>query len=1657
MTQFIQSRGKYGKALLSALLLSVLVACGGGKTDRSGTDQGAEGTVVQLSAADSVAARQRDKRRQAAIDAREQDFSYFRYRIDTSHDEPLACFVFSAALDSEADYSPYVEFRPSFKPSLSVEGRELCVGGLSFGSERTATLLSGLPAADGRTLKKQEEVPIDFADRPPYVGFKGTGVILPRENADGLPIETVNVDQVEVTVSRINDRALAFKRISQGETNAQGSYSWTWGENDPDDVKEELFKGKIDVARQQNAPVITVFPLEAAIGALKPGAYFVTVKDAGDISDAVGPPASTSRWIMLTDLAITAYEGGNGLDITLRSLKDGRPVSDTNVQLIARNNDILSEARSDQQGRVVFPAELTKGDGNLAPKLVLALTAKGELAALDLSRAPVDLSEENIGGRRTPGLVDAYLYTDRGIYRPGESVKLTAMLRDATGKAISDRAGNLVLYRPNGLISQKIRFENAASAAVLHNFELPKGASRGEWRIEAQMDGLSGASGSVRFSVEDFVPQRIAVDLTTDKDTPVKAGGTRDIEVASRFLYGAPGAGLTVKTEARIERQPNPFPAYEGFTFGRHDSTFQERILEFDDVTTDGAGAALIRMAPGKAGNDSGTPLRLNAVISVLEPGGRAVSESVRVPYRPEDLYLGLKPGFDYSVEEGGDATYQVVAMDADGNAVAQDLKWKLLAIDWHYDWYNDGDSWRWRRSRTVTKVNEGVVSTPAGGTGEITVSGLDWGSHELVVETADGKTTTSASDDFYVGWGGYVSEDGVEAPDRVKVTGPAKSPASGQTAEITIVPPYDGQAQIVVATDKVISVQNIAVTEGGTQVTLPVNDEWGDGAYVMVSVFTERDPVLQAKPRRAVGVTYVPLDMEARTFSMAITAPKVARPRGEQVVEVDVGDGPREPVYLTLAAVDEGILRLTKFKSPDPVSYYYGKKALGVELYDDYGRLLDPNMGLPAEVRTGGDQIGGEGLSVVPVKSVALFSGLVDVGRSGKAKIRFDVPEFNGELRLMAVAWSKTGLGSAVSTMTVRDEAPADLIMPRFLAPGDEAVLTASVDNVELEAGEFSALVSATKGVTIADGKLTRSLKTGERADLPVRVGADEEGISTVRMDVKGPGKYAVDRSYDIQTRSPYLPVTRVTSKLMQPGDSFSIGKDLLTDLVPGSGAVSVGFSTIPVDAATLYASLDRYPYGCTEQTTSRALPLLYSEQLVAMGAKDANDDPKMKVQVAVNTLLNRQSADGAFGLWREGDGYASPWLGAYATDFIYRAKEAGYAVPDEALDRAYGALRQIATGDAWRVYGYDTDVYESRYSNDTVDQMMKRSSAYALYVLAKAGKADISRLRYLHDRELGKIDSPLARAHLGAALALMGDRARATSAFRAAENALGYNNTGDYYQTPLRDMAGVLALAADAGQTETLERLAAKLGNESPDPSALTTQEKSFLLQAVNDLSKGEEGFRLNVEGLGRGNDNDRQYAITEAQATEGVTFKLEGKAPMFRTVMVSGAPTSAPPAAASKMKVDKAFYTLTGGRVDLSRVNQGDQLVVKMTVSPEERRLNPVIVADLLPAGFEIETVLRPADGRQQYGQSGAFAYLGELANVQTAQAQDDRYVAAVNVYANPVTMAYVVRAVTPGDFAIPGVVAEDMYRPNVFARSRAGRVTIAPAQGAAEGGK
>ena len=1589
---------------------------------------------------------EREKLRQAAAARNEETFAFIRYRTDMSGAAPVACLVFTAPLDPEADYSPYVQVVPQKSLTYSANGEELCVGGLTFSDSRELTLKAGLMAADGRELESDETVKIDFQDRPPYVGFKGGGVILPRLDADGLPIETVNVDKLNVEVSRVNDRALAFKRITEGITRAQGGYGYLYGDEDPDDVAVTVWSGEMDVASVQNSPVVSVFPLEQAVGQLEPGAYFVKVTDARENLGNEGPAAQAQRWIIMTDLALTSYWGETGLDVVVRSLQTGKQVGNVRLRLLALNNEILGEVTTDGARAARFDGALLKGEGNLHPRMIAAMGPQGDFAMLDLERAPIDLSSENIGGRTPPYPIDGFVYTERGIYRPGETIYSVAMLRDEAARAVTDRKGRFVVYRPNGMEATREAFSETKLGGVTFNYELPKTAARGQWRIVAEVDGI-GPVGETSVSVEDFVPQRIKVELEADTETPLLTGEARDVEVSSRFLYGAPGAGLTVQAEARMETDPSPFEAFKGYRFGPFDETFRQEIIEFPEQTTDGAGNVTLPLNPGKRGSDADQPLRLRTVVSVLEPGGRAVSDSVIIPYLPKDRYLGVKPDFEHAPGRNEAVGFKVASISPQGEALSANLGWKLVQVYYDYDWYQDGSRWRWRRSRYVKEVNQGNLSLSDGEIGEVSLDGLeDYGDYRLIV--TDKVRGDETSHQFWVGWGGN-AEEGVEAPDRVRLSVADQAPETGGKAKLTLLPPYAGQAQIVVATDRVLSVMYQDVTEEGTELAIPATADWGEGAYVMVSVYSKRDAIDHPKPRRAVGVAYVPVNTEKRVFDVDFDVPELIRPRTEQTIKVKVENGPKEPIFLTLAAVDEGILQLTKFQTPDPASWYFGKKALGVDMYDDYGRLLDPNMAAPGEIRSGGDQLGGEGLSVVPTKTVALFSGIVDIGRNGKGEVTFDVPDFNGELRLMAVAWSATGVGAGDKPLTVRDKAPVELSLPRFLAPGDVAVATASIDNVELKAGAFEGRLAAGGPITFTTDTLSANLEEGERVDLPISLEAEEEGIADLSIMVDGPQDFTVERSYPIQARSAFLPETRITRQLLNVGENYSVPSDLLADFVPGSEETIVSFSPLPIDAGALYASLARYPYGCTEQMTSRALPLLYADQLAELARADTDEadaSAKAKVQEAVNAILNRQSPDGSIGLWREGDRNASPWLGAYTTDFLYRAKAAGYTVPTEALDRALGALGDIAQGDAWRIYGYDTDVWESRWHVDTEDKLMRRSAPFALYVLAKAGEADISRLRYMHDRELRQIESPLARAQLGAALAIMGDRSRATTAFGAAVDGLGYENNGDYYQTPLRDLAGVLALAAEVGMTDVMDRLSERLGEDVPDADELTTQEKAYLLLASDALTKGQPAPTIETDA---GSDaSGSRFTFDQVDAATQASFVNRSAGPVWQTTLVRGAPSAPPAASASNFRVSKDIFTMQGNRANLSNIERGDRLVVKLSLTPEERRTNPMIVEDLLPAGFEIEAVLRPSDGESE---SGAFSWLGDIASAKTTETRDDRYVSAIDVRSSSVTLAYVVRAVTAGEFTLPGVVAEDMYRPDVFARSASSRVTIADDEG------
>jgi uncharacterized protein YfaS (alpha-2-macroglobulin family) len=1582
-------------------------------------------------------------------------------RYDTDSENPKVCLEYSRPVQREgaANLSDFIRLEPAAPFTVEAADTLACIAGLPFEPDRQVTILPGFPSQDGEASDREERFTLSFGDRPAYVGFAGTGQILPRAEADGIGIETVNVTRLAVEIYRVTDRILTQTAFEQGASVEEGSWQYYDFADSGQGRGVLAYEGEIDVAAEgrQNATVTTVFPLGAALGRIEPGAFVIRLRDASpgapdpDSGDAT--PAAAYRWILYTDLALQTFRGAGGLDVVVRSLETARPVPGATLTLLAENNAELARVRTDDQGHARFSEALMSGEGAGRAVMVMAYARGGDFAALNLDRPALDLTERGVDGRRSPGDIDAYLFTERGVYRTGERVRLIGMIRDAAGRAIANRQSTLIVYRPNGTILMRQRLLEAdRSGAIAKNIDIAAGAPRGQWRAVLEVDGQEAPAGEVSFAVEDFVPQRLRVTLTGPQNA-LLLGESRALAVDAQFLYGAPGAGLPVEAEARLQRDPNPFPEFTGFQFGRAEDAFSEQLLALTPTVTDAAGRAAIALALD-APPETSLPLRARVAASVADPGGRMVRQGFDVPVRLSNAYLGVRPRFENdTVAEGAAADFEVIAVSPAGAPVAlRDAEWTLVEEDWSYDWYLEDGEWRWRRTGRDIPVAAGVVSITAGEPAIVSRERLRGGAYRLILKHEPSGAETSYR--FYAGWGG--GQDDRDTPDTVTVAPPQDPVRPGRDAVVEIRPPYAGEAQIVVATDRVLETRTIRVRPEGTRVRIPVRANWGPGAYVLVTVMTPSDPEALPVPRRAVGVAYVAADTGARRLDISLSQP-IARigSRSTLTVPVAIANAPRgETVRLTIAAVDQGILQITNYQSPDPVDWYFSRRALGVDVRDDYGRLLNPNLGAPAIPRSGGDALGGEGLTTVPQRTVALFSDVVDVPRNGRIEVPLNLPDFNGALRLMAVAWSDTAMGAMSQEIIVRDPVVAELSLPRFLAPGDEAQAALTLDNVEGPAGRYQVRLSAGQGFALPSAPLAFDLRPGAQARALAPLTASALGVASITLRLEGPqGFTAIERTYNIQARSPWLPIALATTAPQAPGETFTLSPDVFAPLLPGQGQAVVSYSNLRgIDAGPLIDSLWRYPYGCTEQSASAALPLLYMEELAAQIGRTERAGVRQRVQQVAATLLDRQGPDGAFGLWRAGDGYASPWLGAYTVDFLRRAKEAGFAIPSAPMDAAYNALRIVARPDRAGTVGYDFTVYEWPGNTDTSALLASRSAAYALYVLAMAGEADIADLRYFHDARLAGEPSPLARAQIAAALAHMGDNARARNAFRMAENALGYRNIGDWYQTPQRDLAGVLALAAQAGQTELVNRLAARLEREATDPAAMSTQEQAFTILAAHALAaRGQASVSLNGAALPAG-----RLTAVAAQAVQGLRLRNEGRGQVWRTVLVSGAPAAAPPAANEGFAVSKIIYGFAGGEADLSAVTQGDRFVVAITGEPMAARTHPTLVVDLLPAGFEIETVLGPEDGLgperwDGTRNAGPFAFVGPINQGRVSEARDDRFVAAIDVTGRPFRFAYVVRAVTPGRFALPGVVVEDMYRPGVFGRTAIGQVMIAPRPG------
>lgn len=1539
-------------------------------------------------------------------------------RVDSDAAAPRFCVIFSEALAKDkVDYAPFVQTEVNGL-AVDADGKQLCIDGVRHGERYRLTLRSGLPAANGETLREPVQITQYVRDRSPALRFPGRAYVLPKTVDAAIPIVTINLDRVDLSLYRVSDRNLV--RSLQG--NLPGRSLNDFAElRFAADIATEIWEGTADVERDLNQEMTTRLPLDDVTADLTPGVYVLQAREPGKNGYSA---ATATQWFVVSDLGLATMQGDDGLHVVVRSLATAGVKEGVDVALISEANAELGRTKTDERGYARFDAGLVLGNGNDRPALVTVQDGDEDMTFLSLRGPAFDLSDRGVEGRASAGPVDVFLTTDRGAYRAGEIVHATALVRDGRARALPDLPLTAVLVRPDGVeYSRRVSPRGETGGHVL---SLALGASvpRGTWRLNIFVDPEAPALASVSFLVEDFLPERIDADLHLPAGS-LRLSDRPQLAVKARYLYGAPGRDLFVGGEVTLQAVPT-LEAYPGYRFGREDAPVSPRTAGFGGIRTgtDGHAAFPIDLP---VMDDPARPYRAIITARIRETNGRPVERRVQADVSPGTPILGIRSLSGDSVPEGGEASFDIIALDERLDRQEARVRVHVNRIETRYQWYRLHGNWNWEPITTRERIlsQEEVISKD--GPLRLNVP-TQWGRYEVVVERVDGPYAVSAVR-FTAGW--HAPADAGVTPDTLDASLDKPVYAPGETARFRIVPRSAGIAVVSVLSDRLIDLRMVEVTEGENVIDLPVTEDWGRGAYVAASVLRPARAGARQGPSRALGLVHAAMQSGERALKARLEVPGELRPRAPATVKLAVDDAQPGRVHATIAAVDVGILNLTGFASPDPSKHYFGQRRLGVELRDLYGQLIDGTDGAMGRIRSGGDVDMRLHRQAPPPteRLVALFKGPVTLDTDGTAEVTFDLPAFNGTIRFMAVVWSDKGIGQAQAKALVRDPIVVTASVPRFLQPGDATRLRLEVVHAAGPSGKVKIRVTGDDMLAgdVFETPLTATLAEQGRQTFLLPFRAESEGRAKLRIVTSTPGGRELLKELTIPVERLDPEISRSEQFELAAGGTFRLDQDIFSGFHPGSGSgiLSAG-SLARFDVPGLLTVLERFSYGCTEQIVSRALPLLYHGEMARRLDLSDSDDITMRINQSIDAVLSNQSSNGSFGLWQAGRG--DVWLDSYVTDFLARARMEGFAVPDPAFRTALDQLRNTVN-----------------FAPDFEDG--GEGLAYALFVLAREGLAAIGDLRYYADVKADAFSTPLALAQLGAALSAYGDPVRADALFAKAvrKATLGRTSSSQQarrvdYGTALRDAAGVLALATEAGSqvpasSSLSDRIAAAPG------ARRSTQEAAWTLLAANALFGKGRASSLTVDGRRQ----DGPFLQMLAADTEASQFiRNEGALDALMTLTVFGVPNDPAQAGGKGYAIERSYFTMEGQPVDPGKVPEGARLVVLLTVTPFEQREARLMIDDPLPAGFEIDN-----PNLLQSGEITSLKWIGETATAESAEFRQERFLAAVDWgAARPFRLAYVVRAISAGDYHHAAAAVEDMYRPAFRARTDAGRVVILP---------
>ena len=1370
---------------------------------------------------------------------------------------------------------------------LSDDLREIRRRHLEPRRELAVTLEADLRSIAGVALGRAENRRLTTRDQPPTIGFASRGSLLPSKLADGLPVVALNVDRVDVEFFRIRPERVHGFLGEWGQRAALDLWQLTELPGKADLVHTAQYA--LDPAPNTRERI--VLPLDDIAPLAEPGVYLAVMRQSGSYRYSL-PVSVFTR----SDLGLSLRRTRGALDAFVQSLEDGAPQVAVTLQLLDRNGVTLASADTGADGHARLPT-------HREARLVTA-TRGNETSLIRLGDAALDLAEFAIDGPPASGLT-LFAFGPRDLYRPGETVPINALLRDADGHPVPAQPIPATLVRPDGETAREFIWQAGADGLYQYHYPLAPGAQTGRWQLRMELG--HGTPVTYGFLVEDFLPERLALEiqdgrvapadaLATDPDAapaslpPLAPADDARFRLHGRYLYGAPAAGNTVLGQWFVAPLREAVPALPGFQFGDATETLS-LTRELDEHGLDGEGHGEW-ILPSEWSNTR-SPLELTLQASVQESGGRAVTRRMALPVWPAGHLVGIRPLFpDGRSEPSAEARFELVVANAQGERLAASgIEIRLVQERRDYFWqFSEHDGWTSEYAQTDLVRSTTRVDVAADDRAEIALP-VDWGWYRI--EATNPETGLRTSMRFFAGYRWQESsESGNVRPDQVRLALDRPRYRAGDTAVVTVEAPAAGEGYLLVeSADGPLWWQPIQVPADGARFELPLAQDWArHDLYVSALIVRPGSRTQHTVPRRAVGLIHLPLDREDRRIALELdTAPRT-RPNQPLTVTVSAPAHAGQSVRVLVSAVDVGILNLTNFETPDPFDRFFGQRGYGVDHLDIYGQLIEVGQARRAGINFGGDQDAERGgrAPISSVTLVALQAEPVTLDADGRAEIRFDIPDFNGELRLMAQAWSDRDYGVAEARSIVAAPLVMELAAPRFLAGHDRSQLaldltnlTDAVQTLQPEV-RFDGLITAAAD---ADHPWV-TLQPGERHTLRLPVtalsGIGDGGVHVTvsGLDLPGETLDRVSREWRIGVRPAWpavstafaaaLPATETTSSTVAdarddlPGTLPAETAATPVDPTPGptlnptaadaragnapetaprhwslaehtplfgqldAARVTVTLSsTPPLDLAEQIRELFAYPYGCAEQTTSGLYPSLYAhpEQLATLGIRgDAPEQRRTRIETGIERLLGMQRINGSFGLWGR-DGVEEYWLTVYVTDFLLRAVEEGFAVPPTALNAARNRLLAYLQNPRQIDPQYTAAQAQSRFA----------VQAYAAYVLARTGQAPLGALRQLHQQRT-HAPSGLALAQLGFALQRMGDGERADALLRAAPELARAERfwIGDYGST-LRDLALTLALYEEhALMPRSREALYLRLAEQLREAQWLSTQERNAVFLA-------------------------------------------------------------------------------------------------------------------------------------------------------------------------------------------------------------------------------